>query len=110
VAGNTIGALTYVVAYLRSGRVWLPIGMHVTWNFAQGALGFPVSGINDYSNVLVHQAATTGSHLLTGGAYGPEAGLVGMLSRLLVLALVVLATRRPAETRTPPPPLATTRA
>ena len=97
------------MAYLRSGRVWLPVGMHITWNFAQGALGFPVSGITDYSNVLIHQTTTTGSDLLTGGSYGPEAGLIGMLSRLLVLALVILATRPPTATGTEPAPLAAAR-
>jgi len=46
VLGNALGGLMYAVAFLGSGRIWLPTGLHFAWNFFQGpVLGFPVSGL-----------------------------------------------------------------
>jgi membrane protease YdiL (CAAX protease family) len=86
VLGNALGALIYGVAFLSSGHIWLPAGMHCGWNFFQGpVLGFPVSGFD--MGGLVQQSAV-GSHLITGGSYGPEAGLVGMTFRFVAIGLL----------------------
>ena len=43
--GNMLGGLIYGYAFVMSGRLWLPIGLHFAWNLVQGpVLGFPVSG------------------------------------------------------------------
>jgi len=87
VLGNALGGLMYAVAFLGSGRIWLPTGLHFAWNYFQGpVLGFPVSGLD--MGGLVQQHAV-GSDLLTGGSYGPEAGLVGMAFRFVAIALLV---------------------
>jgi len=86
VLGNALGGLMYAVAFLGSGRIWLPAGLHFAWNFFQGpVLGFPVSGFE--MGGLVQQSSV-GSDLITGGSYGPEAGLVGMAFRFVAIALV----------------------
>lgn len=60
---------------LASGSVWLPMGMHFAWNLLeQFVFGFPDSGIASGEGLL--RATVTGPVLLTGGAYGPEAGLI----------------------------------
>lgn len=93
VTSNALGGLMYALAFVRTGRIWMPIGLHAAWNFVQGTvLGFPVSGATDWSGGLVRQAEA-GSDLVTGGAFGPEGGLVGIAFRFVVIALVVLATR-----------------
>lgn len=62
------------VARMRSGAIWLPIGLHFGWNFALGVVaGHPVSGVPIESVAL---ATHVGDALLTGGMFGPEAGLV----------------------------------
>lgn len=94
VLGNALGALMYGVAFLGSGHIWLPVGLHLSWNFFQGPmLGFPVSGFD--MGGLVQQGAA-GSPLITGGSYGPEAGLVGMAFRFVAVGLLAgwLAFRR----------------
>ena len=86
VLGNTLGGVMYGVAFLGSGRIWLPLGLHFAWNFVQGpVLGFPVSGLD--MGGLIQQRAV-GSELLTGGDYGPEAGLVGLAFRFVAIALL----------------------
>jgi CAAX protease family protein len=88
-----LGGAMYALAYVRTGRVWLPLALHLTWNLSQAVLGFPVSGVTDYSATLISQT-DSGAWWITGGAYGPEGGLVGIGARLVVIALLILATRR----------------
>ena len=65
----------------------MPLGVHFAWNAVQGlVLGFPVSGLNPPG--LLQQAAT-GPVWLTGGSYGPEAGLVGLCARILVIIMIL---------------------
>lgn len=57
-----------------SGGLWMPIGLHFTWNLFQGSLfGFPVSGM-PMESIVVHD--TTGSHAVSGGHFGAEGSAV----------------------------------
>jgi uncharacterized protein len=85
--GNALGGLMYGIAFFGGRNIWLPIGMHWAWNFVQGpVLGFPVSGTITPSLITQQEV---GADLLTGGAYGPEGGLIGMTFRFVVIALVL---------------------
>jgi membrane protease YdiL (CAAX protease family) len=86
VLGNVLDGLIYGMAFLGSGRIWLPWALHLAWNFVQGpVLGFPVSGLD--MDGLVQQTHV-GNALITGGSYGPEAGLVAVAFRVVAFALV----------------------
>ncbi len=86
VLGNALGGLMYAAAFLGSGSIWLPTGLHFAWNFFQGpVLGFPVSGLE--MGGLVQQVPI-GNVLVTGSGYGPEAGLVGMTFRFVAIGLL----------------------
>lgn len=98
VLGNALGGLMYGVAFLGSGRIWLPLGLHFAWNFVQApVLGFPFLG----KEIGLVQQTPVGSALITGGSYGPEAGLVGMAFRFVAIALLAgwLSWRSVAERR-----------
>jgi hypothetical protein len=61
-------------AYLWTRHLWLPIGLHIGWNFFEGPVfGFPVSGLE---TARLLDTAVSGPDLVTGGAFGPEAGLI----------------------------------
>lgn len=65
------------LGYVLTGELAIPIGVHVTWNLFQGAVfGFGVSGLSLPATVL--ETEPTGPRLLTGGSFGPEAGLLGL--------------------------------
>jgi len=75
-----VGAYGMLAAILRlaSGSLWLPMGMHFAWNLLeQFVFGFPDSGVLSTEGLL--RATVTGPELLTGGAYGPEAGLMMLI-------------------------------
>lgn len=88
VLSNALGGAVYAVAFLGSKRLWLGFGIHFSWNFVQGVvLGFPVSG-GIVTGALFSQSVS-GPDCLTGGAYGPEGGLIGVGFRFAVAGLVV---------------------
>jgi membrane protease YdiL (CAAX protease family) len=83
--GIFAAGLFLAFAYVRTGQLWLAMGLHWGWNLFQGPiLGLPVSGIETVNLV---EYEVEGPALLTGGAFGPEAGLV----LVPALALGVLA-------------------
>ena len=72
--------------YLRTRQLWLPIGLHIGWNFFEGTVfGFQVSGLDIYR--LVEQTVQ-GPHIFTGGEFGPEAGLILIPGLALGVALI----------------------
>ena len=80
-------------ALLRSGDLWLPIGMHFGWNWALPIFGVNVSGFTMRMTGVALDWKT--SDLWSGGAYGPEGGLCcTMVLALLVLFLVKAPIRK----------------
>lgn len=77
------------VPFLISGRLALSIGLHFSWNFFQGGVfGFRVSGMEFRHSII--QIQQGGPEWWSGGAFGPEAGLIGILGILLILGLSIL--------------------
>ncbi|PSP98696.1 hypothetical protein BRC89_07525 [Halobacteriales archaeon QS_4_70_19] len=78
--------------YVFTGDLAVPLGLHFSWNYAQGVLfDFPVSGIR--VGVAVVRTRETGPDLVTGGAFGLEAGLLGVVATLLGIAATALWVR-----------------
>jgi len=87
---NTVGFGVFTaLAYLRTRSLWLPWGMHFSWNLGLGlGYGLTVSGINLFS-VVVH-GSLTGPLWLTGGSYGIEGSATATVA-LLVATVILLA-------------------
>ena len=77
--------------YTRTKQLWLPIGLHIGWNFFEGVIfGFPVSGMDFFRLTRI---TVNGPELITGGAFGPEAGLILLPSLVLGVFLIHLYTK-----------------
>jgi uncharacterized protein len=87
----SIAGVMLALPYVMTGRLWMSIGLHFSWNFAQGAVfGFPVSGTVSRSSIL--QTTQIGPSWLTGAEFGPEAGVMG-LGAMVVLTLWIVWRR-----------------
>lgn len=76
------------VAYWFSGQMALPIGLHTAWNLAQGWLfGFSVSGDPEIANIIHIQQ--NGPDWITGGKFGPEAGLLGLAASIIGILILL---------------------
>jgi uncharacterized protein len=84
-AGVMLGA-----AYMLTRSLWLPMGIHAAWNFAQGEIyDIPVSGTKVHGLVT---ARLSGDPLLTGNGFGLEASLIAIvIATLFGLCLLWLA-------------------
>jgi membrane protease YdiL (CAAX protease family) len=87
--GNiALAGILLSLAFYSPGGMWAAFGAHLGWNMTLAALGAPVSGLPfeipfvDYS--------MGGPAWLTGGAFGPEGGL---LSTVAITSAIVLAAR-----------------
>ncbi len=86
--GILLAGVFLAYGYLTTKQLWLPIGLHVGWNFFEGVgFGFPVSGLDIYRLTRI---TVSGPELWTGGAFGPEAGLI-LLPGLLFGTILVFA-------------------
>ena len=90
-AGLLLGA-----AYKWSGTLWVPIGIHWSWNYFQGPVfGFAVSGNGTQSLV---DPVIQGSDWLTGGSFGAEASIPAFVLGLALAIVFLLLPRRTAGT------------
>lgn len=109
--GNIVFAgMMLASGYVTTGRLGLPIGLHFSWNFAQNLFGMPVSGQSTFFYASLLQRDVVGDPFVTGGAFGPEAGLTGLvamaLGTMMILGWVRLTTgelRIHPSIATPPP-------
>lgn len=70
-AGLLLGAV-----YMLTRSLWMPIGLHAAWNFAEGPVfGVPVSG-GPASGAI--RASITGPQLLSGGPFGLEGSVIAV--------------------------------
>jgi len=91
--------LTFAGFYLLTGRIWMSVGAHAGWNFAQGAIfGARVSGMASDGSLFVSVPRPGAPLWLSGGNFGPEASLVAVAIGLSVFLFTVERTRAGAPT------------
>ena len=85
----TLAGIFLALPFLLTGELAISIGVHIAWNFFQGnVFGFPVSG-NTFFRTTIIDTVQGGPDLWTGGGFGPEAGLLGLIA-LIVGSLAMI--------------------
>jgi membrane protease YdiL (CAAX protease family) len=88
---TALAAILFSVAYMKTRSLWLPFGLHFSWNFAQTTLfGFPTSGIS-FSEYRLFRSVQTGPDWVTGGPYGPEAGILATVALVAAMWYILKA-------------------
>jgi membrane protease YdiL (CAAX protease family) len=82
--------IAFGYAYLRSRDLWLPIGLHVGWNFTLPLFGVNLSGLR--MKVTGYEMSWSAGEVWSGGDYGPEASI---LASVAVVALVLYLWKAP---------------
>jgi membrane protease YdiL (CAAX protease family) len=92
VLGLLAAGLFLAYGYVRTKSLWLPIGLHLGWNFFESTIfGYPVSGMTNFSLI---QQQIHGPEWITGGAFGPEAGLLLLPTLLIGAYILKIYTRK----------------
>src|SRR5262249_38747632 len=102
IANTAAFGILFSYAYLRSRDLWLPIGLHLGWNFTLPAFGVNLSGLK--MKVTDYEMSWTAGDLWRGGYYGPGAGVLPSAVFLLwAFYLGKAPIRRQASPLTDPP-------
>jgi membrane protease YdiL (CAAX protease family) len=87
-----------IYAYFKTGQLWLPIGLHLGWNFFQASVfGFASSGQS--SPTMITQTPV-GPDWLSGGAFGAEGSILIIPFIIISFYLIhwwVQYTRKPGQ-------------
>ena len=83
----TLAGLLLGLAYVYTGSLSFPVGLHVTWNLSGVLLGLPVSGLE--IPVRLVRTEVTGDPAVHGGGFGIEGGLLGLGATVLGCLAVV---------------------
>jgi membrane protease YdiL (CAAX protease family) len=108
-AGATVvmAGLMFCALYALTGRLWVPIGVHLAWNLAQGYLfGATVSGGTLGGSVLLSTARPGAPAWLTGGTFGPEASVLALILVATVTAAALALARQTGSFAARPQPAA----
>jgi hypothetical protein len=91
-ANTMLVGIPLAVAYLRTRSLWMPIGIHLIWNFLMGfLLGLPVSGLTFPVSIIA--ARVHGAAWLTGAEYGPEGGGLATVAIVAATFYVIFSKR-----------------
>lgn len=86
--------LLLAAAYMVTRRLWISMGFHISWNFAQsGIFSGIVSGA--FNQPGLFSSSVEGPTILTGGSFGLEASIVSVLVCTAAgLIMLMTAVRR----------------
>lgn len=79
---------------INTGNLWVVCGIHSAWNFAQeNIFGFQVSG-NEVGTGTIVDLNLVGNEVITGGSFGPEAGIVCSFVIVFLIVIMFFVTKR----------------
>lgn len=80
----TLAGLLLAIGYWRTRSLWFVTGLHLGWNWTMALSELSVSGLP--VEIPGYEPHVSGPALWTGGAFGPEGGLLVTVASLLGIA------------------------
>jgi membrane protease YdiL (CAAX protease family) len=100
VANTVLWGILLGYSFLRSRDLWLPIGLHFGWNVVLPLFGVNLSGLT--IEVTRYSYRWDLLPIWSGGAYGPEGGLLATIFIVALLFALMKAPVRPQIARIAP--------
>ncbi|MEP7037828.1 MAG: type II CAAX endopeptidase family protein [Acidobacteriota bacterium] len=96
---TALAGIWFGIAYLKTRNLWFVFGLHLMWNWVQGAfLGLPVSGITELTTAPLLRVSEFGAKQITGGDYGIEGGIACTIAIVFSTVLIwYLPFLKPSE-------------
>lgn len=96
---TALAGIWFGIAYLKTRSLWLAFGLHLSWNWFQGAFyGINVSGLSQIAPDPLFRTIDQGPTWLTGGHYGIEGGITCTIALILSTVLIwFLPILKPTE-------------
>lgn len=89
IANTVIAGIWFGVAYLKTRNLWFVFGLHLFWNWTQGAIfGIEISGLKNLVEMSLLVENDNGPAWLTGGDYGIEGGIACTIALLVSMAVI----------------------
>jgi hypothetical protein len=84
IINTMLAGVWFGIAYLKTRDLWFVWGMHLMWNWMQGAFfGIEVSGMTNLVSAPLLRELDTGPVWLTGESYGVEGGIVTTIALIV---------------------------
>ena len=84
-----LAGIWLAVAYFKTRNLWFPFGIHLAWNWVQGAFfGISVSGLSELASAPILRVSETGITFISGGDYGIEGGFACTIALIFSIGLI----------------------
>ena len=99
IMNTALAGIWFGVAYLKTRTLWFVFGLHLAWNWIQGAIfGIEVSGYTSLTTAPLLQEVDSGPVWLTGASYGIEGGIVCTIAIVAITLLIwFMPSLKPTE-------------
>ena len=88
-SNTALAGIWFGAAYLKTRDLWFPFGLHLMWNWMQGAIfGIEVSGLKNITTAPLMREIDSGPAWLTGGDYGIEGGIACFIALIFSIVLI----------------------
>jgi len=89
IVNTVLAGIWFGLAYLKTRNLWFVFGLHLFWNWIQGAIfGIEISGLKNLIEMSLLIETDNGPAWLTGGAYGIEGGIACTVAILISMAVI----------------------
>jgi membrane protease YdiL (CAAX protease family) len=89
IVNTVLAGIWFGLAYLKTRNLWFVFGLHLFWNWIQGAIfGIEISGLKNLIEMSLLIETDNGPAWLTGGTYGIEGGIACTIAILISMAVI----------------------